>query len=45
MKQSEMMWGIFVVTGNIEAYLLYLDCIKNERSQDGSVSGGILDLS
>lgn len=32
MKQSELMWGIFEATGNVDAYLIYLDCVKNERN-------------
>lgn len=44
MVQSDIMWDIFMATGNVEAYLLYLDYARDEGSQDESVSGGVLDM-
>lgn len=45
MKQSDIVWGLFAITGNIDAYLLYLDCIRRERTQDTKTNGGVLELS
>ncbi|NLC76781.1 MAG: YqzL family protein [Clostridia bacterium] len=45
MKQSDIVWGIFAATGNIDAYLLYLDYVRRERTQDGTTNGGVLELS
>jgi len=36
LKESELMWGIFKLTGNVDAYLIYLDCIQAERDLPGS---------
>ena len=36
LKESELMWGIFKLTGNVDAYLIYLDCIQAERDLPGN---------
>jgi hypothetical protein len=43
MKRSELMWNIFLLTGNVGIYLLYKNYLKEEWRQEAAGRECILD--
>jgi len=34
MEKIHVLWNLFAVTGNIDAYLLYRDCLNEREKQE-----------
>jgi hypothetical protein len=39
MERIHVLWNLFAVTGNIDAYLLYKDCSWDEQGQELNQAG------
>jgi len=39
MEKIHVLWNLFALTGSIDAYLLYRDCLSDEQQQEHGEAG------